>query len=88
MSLTRSLPANHDHPIVRLSRAVVIQAARDATAKDELDALLARLWLLDDEAEEYCHLGNVNYRAVVAWIVAGCPAWASRKRGRKSMNLS
>ena len=63
-----------------LALAMLVQAARDASAGDE-DAIA---WLIDKETEDFWGtLAGINWRIVLAWVDAGCKLQRGGRRGEK-----
>lgn len=78
--------AGSDYGLIRLARAVILQAVRDAQAADPVGAE-ARAWLLGEDCAIYAEMVGLDHNAIRAWVLAGCIG-PSRRNGRVKESCS
>lgn len=70
-----------DQALKRLAGAIIEQAAKDALAAGAAGEE-ARDWLMGEECANLAEFIGLDYRAVRAWVRAGCPKWRKPQNGK------
>lgn len=75
----RAWHAGSDQGLKALTRAVIIQACRDAR-QDDYTAQEARRWLMGEDCAEMAGFVGLDHNVIAGWVRAGCPRNTHRRK--------